>query len=119
MSFFPLCGILWLRQALTSGPIVAVGPRGVRDVRISPDRIPWSAIAGISERSIKGTHFFMMRIDPAFEATMRLTPLARLGHRGNAALGYLGYGITAAGLKGGFTALKRAIEDGAVRARGR
>jgi hypothetical protein len=118
MVFFPICGLLWLRQALTSGPVVTVGPRGIRDTRISPDWIPWSAIAGISEASIKGTRFFMLRIDPVFEATMPLAGMARWGKPANAALGYQGYGIAAVGLKGGFTALEEAIQEGLARARG-
>jgi hypothetical protein len=118
LIFFPLCGVLGLKQLFTGGPIVTVGPRGVRDTRISPNWIPWAAITGISETATKGTHYLMMRIDPAFEATMSLTRLARLTRPGNAALGYRGYGIAAAGLKGGFKALKRAIEDGLVRANG-
>jgi hypothetical protein len=35
---------LAIKQAVTRGAIVTVGPRGVRDVRISPDWIPWTAI---------------------------------------------------------------------------
>ena len=93
-----------------------LGPRGIRDTRISPGWIPWSAIAGISETSVKGTHFLMLRIDPAFEATMSLTRIARWGRPANAALGYHGYGIAAVGLKGGFKALKEAIQEGSVRA---
>jgi hypothetical protein len=117
LVFFPVCALLGLRQALTSGPVVAIGPRGILDTRISPQFIPWTAIAGISENSVRGTHFLVLRIDPAFEATMTLTPLARLGHRGNAALGWRGYGVAAAGLKGGFKALKQTVEDGLARSR--
>jgi hypothetical protein len=113
--FFPMCGLLWLRQALTGGPVVTVGARGIRDTRISPAWIPWSAITGISETSVKGTHFLMLRIDPAFEATMPLTRMARWGKPANAALGYRGYGIAAVGLKGGFKALDQAIRDGLAR----
>jgi hypothetical protein len=117
LVFFPVCAVLGLRQAPTSGPVVVIGPRGIRDTRISPDFIPWTAIADITESSVKGTHFLMLRIDPQFEATMTLTPLARLGRRGNAALGWRGYGIAAAGLKGGFKALKQAADDGLARSR--
>jgi hypothetical protein len=118
LIFFPICAVIGLRQALTAGPVVTVGPRGIRDTRLSTDWIPWSAVAGISETSTRGSHFLMLRIDPAFEATMSLTRLARLARRGNAALGYRGYGIAAAGLKGGFDALKRAVEDGLAHAHG-
>jgi hypothetical protein len=118
LIFFPICAVLGLRQALTSGPVVTVGPRGIRDTRLSPDWIPWTAIVGISETSVRGTHFLKLRIDPAFEATMSLTALARLGRRGNAALGHGGYAIAAVGLKGGFRALTQAVEGGLAHTRG-
>lgn len=118
LVFFPACAALGLKQALTSGPVVVVGPRGIRDTRLSPDFIPWTAIAGISETSVRGTGLLTLRIDPAFEATMELTPLARLTRRSNAALGRPGHAIiAAAGLKGGFRGLKRAVADGLARAR--
>jgi hypothetical protein len=119
VMFFGMCGALGIKQAMTRGAIVTVGPRGVRDIRISPDWIPWTAIAGVAEHTVQGTHFLMLRIDPAFEATMSLTRLARWGKPANAALGYHGYGIPAAGLQGGFKALKTMIEDGVARARDR
>ncbi len=118
LIFFLACAVLGLAQAMTRGAVVTVGPQGVRDVRISPDWIPWAAITGISERSVKGTHLLNLRIDPAFEATLSLTRLARWSKGANAAVGYGGYSITAAGLKGGFAALKRAVVDGLARARG-
>src|SRR5262245_61343725 len=118
LIFFGVCAAFGIKQAMTRGAIVTIGPRGVRDVRISPDWIPWAAIAGVAEHSVQGTRFLMLRIDPAFEATMSLTPLARWGKPANAALGYHGYGIAAVGLKGGFKALKSAVEDGLVRAHG-
>jgi hypothetical protein len=116
LVFFPVCALLGLKQALTSGPVVIVGPRGIRDTRLSPDYIPWSAIAGVSETSVRGTGFLTLRIDPAFEATMALTPMAHLTRRSSAALGRSGYGIAAVGLKGGFKGLKQAVVDGLARA---
>jgi hypothetical protein len=44
LTVFGVCGPLANKQAVTRGAIVTVGPRGVRDVRISPDWIPWTAI---------------------------------------------------------------------------
>src|SRR5262245_8481247 len=67
LIFFGGCLLLGLRLAMMRGPIVTVGPRGVRDVRISPDWIPWTAIIEVAELS---PDFLLLRIDPAFEATM-------------------------------------------------
>src|SRR5262245_23800936 len=115
--FFPFCAVLWLAQAMTPGPVVTIGPRGVRDTRLSPDWIPWSAILRIAEAKIQRTRLLTLHIDPAFEATMRLTRVARWSRPANAAIGHRGLHITGVGLRGGFIALKHVIEDGAVRAR--
>src|SRR5262249_17750429 len=86
LIFFTLCGAVWLKQALMRGPILTIGPRGVRDTRLSRDWIPWAAITAASETSIRGTHLLMLCIDPAFEATMSLTRVARWTKPMNAAL---------------------------------
>jgi hypothetical protein len=112
------CGALRLVWAVTSGPIVTVGPRGVRDTRISPDWIPWAAITDFVAASAGGTNILALRIDPAFEATMSLTRFARWGWLDADLIGPQYYGISEAGLSGGFDALSRAIEDGWARARG-
>src|SRR5262245_37778281 len=53
----PVAIVVTAARAMARGAVVTVGPRGIRDVRLSPDWIPWAAITGISERSIRGTHF--------------------------------------------------------------
>ena len=116
LTIFGACGAFGIKQAMTRGAIVTVGPRGVRDVRISPDWIPWTAITEVAEQ--QDIHSLMLCIDPAFEATMSLTRKARWAKLANAPLGCYGYVIPARGLKGGFNALKRAIEDGLARAHG-
>jgi hypothetical protein len=119
LILFPLSAVFWLKQAFTQRPVVTVGPLGVRDLRVSPNWIPWAAITGISEIESAGSHFLMLRIDPAFEATMSLTHLVRWTKPLNAMLGYKGYFINAGGLKGGFAPLKHAVADGWSRAGGR
>jgi len=118
LLFFPVCAVGWFRQAFASGAVVAVGPQGVRDTRVSPDWIPWEAITGLSTASVRGTQFLMVAVDPAFEARMTLTSIARWARPANAALGYRGLGIGATGLRGSFDALKRSVEEGWAKGRG-
>jgi len=118
--YFAAFAVFWSKQALTRGPVVTVGPRGVRDTRVSPDWIPWSAIEAISVASVRGTRFPVLRVDPAFEAAMRLTRVERLSRSSYAGLlGDHTYAISPVGLRGSFEALKHAIEEGWARARDR
>jgi hypothetical protein len=117
--FFALCALLGLRQALTDGPIVSVGPQGVRDTRISTEWIPWSAITGVSATSLTGTRYLVLRLDPGFEATMSLTWVAYVNRRASVVLGREGHAIHAVGLSGNFRALQRALDDGLARSGGR
>jgi hypothetical protein len=112
---FPLFGALALYRLTRLGAIVTVGPRGVRDRRVSPNWMPWAAMGGIS---VYGTRALALHLDPAFEATMSLTRLARSGYyQTDPAQGRRGYVISASGLNGSFAALKTAVEDGLARAR--
>lgn len=115
--FFSLAGIMWLNLAMTGGPVVMIGPLGIRDTRLSPDWIPWTAITGIGETTVQNQSFITLRIDPAFEASMPLTRMARWTKPMNAALGFSGCHVSAIGLKGGFAALRQAVLDGSARAR--
>jgi hypothetical protein len=110
------CTISMARLALAQDPIVTVGPLGVRDTRLSSDLIPWAAITDLLAASWPPPPFLLLRIDPAFEATMSLTRTARWVRPVNAATGYDGHVIRVVGLKGDFEAFLRAIEEGSARA---
>jgi hypothetical protein len=113
LIFFSLATAAILKQALTRGSIVTIGPLGVRDIRVSPDWIPWAAITGVFASS----RALMLRVDPLFGSTMALTLLARWTKPMNAAMGYRGYFIVAIGLNGGARALRRAVMDGLAHSR--
>jgi len=114
-----VCGI----YALRSGPAVSIGPLGIRDVRFADAWIPWSAIedmevldikSGISLVPVRG---ILLNVDPAFQRTLKLTRLARIALRTNAALGHPGLWIASAGLRGNFDELVATLEQGCARAK--
>jgi hypothetical protein len=106
--------VLW---QVMRGPVVSVGPRCVRDRRIWPAWIPWSAIAGISE-STGRLQALSMRLDPAFAASMRLVRLHRGARTRGAGRGrsIRDYSLMGTGLEGGYAALRQAVADGWKRA---
>jgi hypothetical protein len=111
--------ILMLWQVMR-GPVVSVGPRGVRDRRISPAWIPWPAIAGISEATVGRLQALSLRLDPTFAASMRLAWLHRWARSRGADRGrsIRDYSLMGRGLKGGYAALRQAVADGWKRAHG-
>ena len=112
LILFTWFGVRWLQEGLTRGPLVSVGAKGVRDVRISSEWIPWTAIRGI------GRYFssVVLRVDAASVASIPLTRLGRWMRWSNAL--FPAYNISTANLKGGYAALKRALDDGLNRSRG-
>lgn len=117
LIFFPLGVVVWFKQATVRGPVLTIGPRGVRDVRLSPDWIPWHAIARASASSAKGVEFIMLEVAPEFEKAIALKSHVRLAQPANAAMGYRGLWINSVGLAGNFDDVKAAIASGLARVR--
>jgi hypothetical protein len=113
--FFCLCAAIILWQGMMPGPLVSIGVRGLRDVRVSAEWIPWAAIVSISEAN----HAVVLKVDPAFAHAMPLTRHARWTSRLNAPLGFRSLYMYGLNLKGGVHALRRAVEDGLARFDGR
>lgn len=89
--------ILW-RAATTRGAVVTLTPTGIRDVRVSAREIPWSAVRSISTWSNQGQRIMVLDVDPAVEATLGLTAIARWTRGANRSLGADGLCVTAQGL---------------------
>jgi hypothetical protein len=103
LVFFPLCGLLLLWRAVTMrGPTVTITPEGIRDVRVAAEFIPWRAIHNISVWKHRRQRFIVLAVDPAVEAGLDLTRMARWSRNGNRALGADGLFIGAGELKIGF-----------------
>ncbi len=59
------------------GAMVTVSPAGLRDVRVAAEPIPWRAIKSISTWQMQRQMVLVVAVDPAVEAGLTLTRLAR------------------------------------------
>jgi hypothetical protein len=63
--FFGACTVVFARLLLSlSGVVVTLSPLGIRDVRLGPETIPWTAVRGLSTLSMQGQTFMIIDIDP-------------------------------------------------------
>lgn len=98
--FFGGCTLLIFWQAMTtSGPVVTLTRTGIHDQRVSAQEIPWPAIGGISTWAMQGQKVMVLAVDPAVEATLGLSTIARMSRGPNRSLGVDGLCISAQGLK--------------------
>lgn len=100
MVFFGLGAVrgIW-RLLISTGPVVVIGPQGLRDTRVAAEFIPWPAVRGISTWAYRGHKVMVLAIDPAVEKRLTRTRMARWTRSANAAVGADGLGVAAAGLK--------------------
>jgi hypothetical protein len=100
MIFFGCCTLLIVWRIFTErGPVVTMLPGGLTDIRVSPNIVPWSAIATLSTWSHSGRKIMIIALKPGEEDKLTLTRLARLTRRANAKLGADGLAVTSQGLK--------------------
>jgi hypothetical protein len=106
MVFFAACTVLivW-RTFTTHGPVVTIAREGIRDVRVAAEVIPWGAVHDVKIWESNGQRVMVLAVDPAVEAGLTLTRIARWTRGVNRALGADGLCVTAQGLKIGFDTL--------------
>lgn len=99
MLFFGYCTvvIVW-RGFKRGGTTLTITEQGICDPRIAAEIIPWTAIRAISTWEYAGQRALVLNIDPAVEAALHLSPIARWTRSANRALGADGLCITAQGL---------------------
>jgi len=108
--FFGLVTIAIFLQLFRTGPVVEVRTSGLRDQRRSPDVIPWTAIAKVSIRKVRGRRLLALQ----FHAGTKLKP-SRLGTAvGKMNAAAVGFPISMAGLDGSFDDLINAIKKANV-----
>lgn len=112
LVFFSFCAAVALWRLYTQrGPIVTVSPAGLRDVRVAAGPIPWRAIKSISTWQMQRQMVLLVTIDPADEARLPLTRLARWMRSAHRKLGADGLVISAHGLKVGYPTLFYTCRD--------
>jgi len=103
-----LWAVLSLWGAFTSrGPVATITREGIRDTRVASGLIPWRAVRDIRVLNSKGIQAVVLEIDPAVEAGLSFTGIARWMRGLSRFLGAnrLSINITAQGLKVGFDQL--------------
>ena len=112
LVFFGFCAAVALWRLYTQrGPIVTVSPAGLRDVRVAAEPIPWRAIKSISTWQMQRQMVLLITIDPAEEARLTLTRVARWMRGANRKLGADGLVISSQGLKVGYPTLFYTCRD--------
>lgn len=106
LVFFGFCAAVAIWRLLGQrGPMVTLSPAGLRDVRVAAEPIPWRAIKSISTWQMQRQMVLLVAIDPADEARLTLTRLARWTRIANRKAGADGLVVSAHGLKVGYPTL--------------
>ena len=112
MAFFSFCAAVAIWRLLAQrGPVVTVSPAGLRDVRVAAEPIPWRAIKSISTWQMQRQTVLVVAIDPAAEARLTLTRLARWTRNVNRKAGADGLVVSAQGLTVGYPTLYYTCRD--------
>ncbi|MEV0902694.1 STM3941 family protein [Actinoplanes sp. NPDC049802] len=98
MLFFGIGLVKVGRQLLQRGPVVEIGPDGVRDVRLSNQLIPWTVVRRVREVKVQRQRFVVLDVDEAFEREF-LTGGTAMLHRINQSAGFSGVHLSATGLR--------------------
>ncbi len=80
---------LWRLLTLPRAALV-LDAEGILDRRLSPDVVPWHAIAGARVETIMGQSFIVLSVDPDVETRLRVSPVQRLSRAANAGFGFEG-----------------------------
>lgn len=80
------------------GTVVTLSPQGIRDIRIAPEVIPWSAIRNVSTWKSQSQRIMVLDVDPETESRLPLSKIARWTREANKKLGADGLCVTAQGI---------------------
>jgi hypothetical protein len=112
MVFFAFCAAvaIW-RLFQQRRAAITLSPAGLRDVRVAAEPIPWRAIKSISTLQMQRQMVLVVAIDPAEEAHLTLTRVARWTRSANRRLGADGLVISPQGLTIGYPTLFYTCRD--------
>ena len=95
---FAILKIGWL--LLTArGPVLFIDRNGIRDLRISPNVIPWDAVEQIGIGEVKKQAFVTLKVTPGLEKQLVASAGRKLTKAANHALGVDGIVINPSGLQ--------------------
>jgi hypothetical protein len=116
--FFGLGTAAWLWRHLNRrGVVLTISREGIRDTRIAPETIPWSAVRRIFTWEYSGQRILVLDVDPAVERTLHLSAIARWTRKANRKLGADGLCIATHGLKINYDELFELVRRRVLQAR--
>ncbi|MGD9536042.1 MAG: STM3941 family protein [Alphaproteobacteria bacterium] len=90
-SFWFGAVFLWGRFLARGKPVVTLSPKGLRDLRIAPEFVPWSAIQHLSIwGGGRSGRAMIVTVPPEVQERLGMSRFARWAHRMNAKLGVKG-----------------------------
>jgi hypothetical protein len=94
-------GILKIGRLLLTarGPVLFIDRKGIRDLRVSQDIIPWDAVEQIGISEVKRQRFVTLKVTSALEQKLVAGAGAKLMKAANHALGVDGIVINPSGLQ--------------------
>jgi hypothetical protein len=112
LVFFSFCAAVAIWRLIAQrGAVVTLSPSGLLDRRVTGEPIPWRAIKSISTWQMQRQMVLVVAVDPAVEAGLTLTRLARWTRTANRTLGADGLVVSAHGLKVGYPTLFYTCRD--------
>jgi hypothetical protein len=112
LVFFSFCAAVAIWRLIAQrGAVVTLSPSGLLDRRVTAEPIPWRAIKSISTWQMQRQMVLVVVVDPAVEAGLTLTRLARWTRNANRTLGADGLVVSAHGLKVGYPTLFYTCRD--------
>ena len=98
--FFGVCGLIGLWRLCTlRGPVVTLWRKGIQDIRIAPETIPWREVRDISTWRGSGQKVMDLHVDQSVLDDLTLTEIARRSEKMNRSLGAHGFTVSSTELK--------------------
>jgi len=95
---FAILKMGWL-LVTARGPVLFIDRNGIRDLRVSPNVIPWDAVQQIGISEVKKQKFVTLRVTPVLEKQLVASAGRKLMAAANHALGVDGIVINPSGLQ--------------------
>lgn len=106
IAFFGLCGAIGVWRLFTlRGTVVEMSRKGIRDIRVAPEIVPWREVKEISTWRGSGQKIMVLHVDQDVWDGLSLTEIARRSQSMNSALGADGIPISSTELQTSHEAL--------------
>jgi hypothetical protein len=95
---FGVLKVGWL-LVTARGPVLVIDRNGIRDLRVSPNVIPWDAVEEIRSGAVQKQSFVTLKVTPAMEKQLVASSGKKLMSAANQAVGVDGIVLNPSGLQ--------------------